>query len=50
MNILADESVDSPIVARLRRDGHQVGYVAEMNPGIADEEVLCWQAMKIHCS
>ncbi|MCK6540748.1 MAG: DUF5615 family PIN-like protein [Anaerolineales bacterium] len=40
MRILADESVDSRIVLRLRSDGHEVGYVAEMSPGIMDEEVL----------
>ena len=40
MKILADESVDEDIVLRLRRDGHDVGYVAEMSPGIMDEEVL----------
>jgi len=40
MKILADESVASEIVLRLRRDGHEVGYVAEMSPGIMDEEVL----------
>ena len=40
MKILADESVDNEIVLRLRRDGHDVGYVAEMSPGIMDEEVL----------
>ena len=40
MKILADESVDNEIVLRLRSDGHDVGYVAEMSPGIMDEEVL----------
>jgi len=40
MNLLADESVDGPIVERLRHDGHQVWYVAEMEPGISDEAVL----------
>lgn len=40
MKILADESVDNGIVVRLRKDGHEVGYVAEMSPGIMDEEVL----------
>ncbi len=40
MKILADESVDNGIVQRLRSDGHDVGYVAEMSPGIMDEEVL----------
>ena len=40
MNLLADEDVDGPIVAHLRRDGHAVLYIAEMEPGIADEEIL----------
>ena len=40
MNLLADESVDAPIVERLRTDGHSVAYVAEMSPSIANEEVL----------
>jgi predicted nuclease of predicted toxin-antitoxin system len=40
MKILADESVDHEIVVRLRKNEHQVNYVAEMSPGIMDEEVL----------
>ena len=40
MNLLADESVDQPIVQRLRQEGHGVVYVAELSPGITDEEVL----------
>ena len=40
MNIVADESIDRPIVNRLRQDGHQVWYVAEMEPGISDDAVL----------
>ena len=40
MKFLADESVDEPIVARLRKDGHSVAYVAELSPGISDDEVL----------
>ena len=40
MNILVDESVDQQIVARLRDDGYDVLYVAEMDPGIDDDEVL----------
>ena len=34
MKVVADESVDGPIVARLREDGHEVYYVTEMEPGI----------------
>lgn len=40
MNLLADESVDHPIVDRLRADGHVVVAVAEMAPGIDDDMVL----------
>ena len=40
MNVLADESVDEQIVQRLRREGIDVAYVAEMEPGISDELVL----------
>ena len=40
MNLLADESVDGPIVGRLRREGHNVFYVAESTPGLSDEQVL----------
>ncbi|MBI2566164.1 MAG: DUF5615 family PIN-like protein [Candidatus Schekmanbacteria bacterium] len=40
MNLVADEGVDRAVVERLRRDGHDVIYVAELSPGIGDEEVL----------
>jgi len=40
MTFKADESVDRDIVQRLRREGHQVWYVAEMDLGISDNEVL----------
>lgn len=40
MKFLADENMDVAIVERLRQDGHQVWYVVEMEPGIADDEVL----------
>ena len=40
MNFFADESIDRQIVERLRQDGHPVIYVAEIDPGIPDEEVL----------
>jgi predicted nuclease of predicted toxin-antitoxin system len=40
MNLAADESVDRTIVERLRLDGHQVAYVAELDPGIKDDQVL----------
>ena len=40
MKLLADESVDRPIVERLRQDAHEVAYVAEMSPGTKDSEIL----------
>ena len=40
MNFLADENVDRQIVDRLRKDGHIVWSVAEMDPGISDDAVL----------
>ena len=40
MKLLADESVDRQIVERLRQNGHDVAYIAEMEPGISDEIVL----------
>ena len=40
MILLADESVDRPIVLRLREEGFVVDYVTELSPGIADEDVL----------
>ena len=40
MKIVADESIDKQIVDRLRSDGHDVVFIAELDPGIADEAVL----------
>ena len=40
MRVLADESVDGPVVARLRSDGHEVACIAEDTPGLADDAVL----------
>jgi len=40
MIILADESVDAPIVERLRRDGYTVESIAEMTPSVSDDIVL----------
>jgi predicted nuclease of predicted toxin-antitoxin system len=40
VNLLADESIDQPIVKRLRDRGHRVWYVAEMDSGISDDMVL----------
>jgi predicted nuclease of predicted toxin-antitoxin system len=40
MNLLIDESVDRQVVERLRSEGHNVLYVSDLDPGIADEIVL----------
>lgn len=40
MTFVADESVDLPIVLRLRQDGQTVWYVAEMQPSLPDDAVL----------
>lgn len=40
MKFLADEGVEAQIVVRLRLDGHDVEYVAELAPGITDDQVL----------
>jgi predicted nuclease of predicted toxin-antitoxin system len=40
VNLVADEGVDRPIVERLRRDGHDVLYVAELSPSVPDDDVL----------
>jgi predicted nuclease of predicted toxin-antitoxin system len=40
VNLFADESVDQPVVERLRQDSHDVVSVAELAPSITDDEVL----------
>ena len=40
MKVVADENVDSEIVRRLRADGFDVIFIAELDPGITDEVVL----------
>jgi predicted nuclease of predicted toxin-antitoxin system len=40
VELIADESVDRPIVDALRRLGYLVWYVAELDPGISDSAVL----------
>jgi predicted nuclease of predicted toxin-antitoxin system len=37
---LADECVDAALVARLRADGHDVIYMAEIVPAASDAEVM----------
>lgn len=40
MRLVADEGIDQQVVVRLRQEGHEVLYVAELDPGIDDEVVL----------
>lgn len=40
MKFLADEGLDRQVVEMLREAGHDVVYVAELDPGISDENVL----------
>lgn len=40
MNFLADESIDQPIVNRLRQDGHDVVAIAELQPSLLADVVL----------
>ena len=40
MNFIADEGVDLQIVKRLREEGHDTMYIAEMAAGTDDEDIL----------
>src|SRR5438309_500077 len=40
MKLLDDENIDRRIVDRLRHDGHEVDWVAELSPSVSDEDVL----------
>lgn len=40
MTLVADESVDGPIVRALRVAGHSIEYVAELDAGVLDAAVL----------
>lgn len=40
MRILADESVEGEVVARLRSAGHDVAYIPETSAGLRDDEVF----------
>jgi predicted nuclease of predicted toxin-antitoxin system len=40
LNLVCDEGVERPIVERLRRDGHDVLYVADLDAGASDDLVL----------
>jgi len=40
LKLLCDEGVERQVVEALRVSGHDVMYVAEMSPGISDDDVL----------
>ena len=40
MRFLADESIEHPVVIRLRDAGYDVSYVSEAHPGAPDDIVL----------
>lgn len=40
MKLVADENIDRGIVERLRDDGHEVQWIAEVSPSVSDDEVL----------
>ena len=40
MKLVCDADVDGPLVERLREDGHEVSYVAEIKADSSDEDVL----------
>ena len=40
LSFVADENIEKHVVEKLQRKGFRVTYVAEINPGVRDEEVL----------
>lgn len=40
MRFVADESIDAPIVHKLREDSYEIFSIAEQSHGISDEQVL----------
>ena len=40
MKFVADESVPQPVISRLRKDGHEILAIIEMEPGISGDKVL----------
>jgi len=40
VKILADESVDFPVVKVLRDNNYPVDYITEIKPGISDNQVI----------
>jgi len=47
LTFFCDEGVERQIVRRLRADGHAVSYVAELDPGLSDDDVLA-EARRLH--
>jgi len=47
MNLLADESVDKPIVERLRQESHTAVCVAELEPTIDGEPMTRDEVLKV---
>jgi predicted nuclease of predicted toxin-antitoxin system len=44
LNLVADAGVERQIVERLRSDGHDVVYIAEVDPSAGDDAVLALSA------
>lgn len=42
MKLLANENLSADLVAALRSRGHDVAWIREANPGLADPAVLSW--------
>lgn len=40
MRWLADECVDAALIGRLRQAGHDVIYIAEIDPGVTDRQLI----------
>ena len=40
MKLLADENVESEIIAWLRSEGHDTQWIVKLSPGATDEQVL----------
>lgn len=46
MRVLANENVPAALVERLRSAGHDVAWVRERSPGIADPRVIEWAILE----
>jgi predicted nuclease of predicted toxin-antitoxin system len=40
LKLVCDEGVDRPIVEALREHGHDVSYIAELDPSLRDDAIL----------